>query len=125
MRLVNLEPQFVRYQTGPHPSQAAGLTSEYLHHVDNLDEAQGVQFLCPVCFVKNNGPVGTHAIEVSFADRGVQDHQGSRSRTGQPSRWRASGTNYSDLSTQPSILIDPALPACAGWHGFITNGEVT
>lgn len=115
MKLTDLEPQFIRYETSDH---------EYLRHVDTLTEAQGIQFLCPVCFVKNSGPIGTHAIEVSFSGRGVADHQGSHNREGKPSRWSVNGTGYDNLSTQPSILIDPALPACAGWHGFITNGEV-
>jgi hypothetical protein len=121
MKLTELEPQFMTYETRPYPSVDAG---NYLHHVGTLVEAQGVQFLCPVCFVKNSGPIGTHVIEVSFAGRGVQDNQGSHNREGQPSRWNATGTGYSDLTTTPSILIDPALPSCAGWHGYITNGEV-
>ena len=115
MKLTDLEPQFMRYETSDH---------EYLRHVDSLAEAQSVQFLCPVCFVKNNAPVGTHLIEVSFSDRGVLDHQGSHNREGAPSRWTVSGTGYADLTTLPSILVDPAEPACAGWHGYITNGEV-
>ena len=128
MRLTDLEPKFIRYVTQSKEEQFAegpATPTEYLHHVDTLAEAQGIQFLCPVCFQKNSGPIGTHAIEVAFADRGVLDHQGSHNRAGAPSRWSASGTSYSDLTTLPSILIDPALPACAGWHGYITNGEAT
>jgi hypothetical protein len=116
MKLTDLEPQFMRYVTNE--------SGNYLHHVETVAEAQGIQFLCPVCFVKNGGNVGTHGIEVSFADRGVQDHQGSHNREGKPSRWNVSGTGYTDLTTTPSILIDPAKPACDGWHGYITNGEV-
>lgn len=115
MRLTELEPQFMRYETSDH---------EYLREVDSLAEAQGVQFLCPSCFVRNNGNIGTHYIEVTFADRGVLDNQGSHNREGRPSRWIVSGTGYSDLTTLPSILIDEAKPACDGWHGHITNGEV-
>ncbi len=116
MKLTELEPQFVCYEKRD--------IGEILRHVDSFTEAQGVQFLCPVCFVRHNGPVGTHYIEVSFAGKGVQDHQGSHNREGQPSRWNASGTYYNDLTCTPSVVIDPAEPACAGWHGFITNGEV-
>jgi hypothetical protein len=115
MRLSELEPQFMRYETSDH---------QYLRQVDSLAEAQGIQFLCPVCFAAHNGPIGTHYIEVSFANKGVLDHQGSHNREGNPSRWSVAGSGYSDLTTTPSILIDPAKPACEGWHGFITDGEV-
>ena len=128
MKLLELIPQFIRYETRP-PEPESGRDPNdrihYLIHVESLAGAQGIQFLCPVCFIKNSGPIGTHAIEVSFADKGVVDDEGSHNREGKPSRWNASGSHYNDLSTQPSILIDPALPACAGWHGYITNGEVT
>jgi len=116
MRLIDLEPQFMRYVSTDH---------EYLHYVDTLAEAQGVKFLCPSCFVRNKGAIGTHGIEVSFTGRGVQDHQGSHNREGKPSRWNASGSSYADLTLTPSVLIDEAKPACDGWHGHITNGEIT
>jgi hypothetical protein len=80
MRLTELEPQFMRYETRiPEPETGRAPTDlqQYLHQVDTLSEAQGIQFLCPVCFLKNNGPIGTHLIEVSFAGRGVADDQGS------------------------------------------------
>lgn len=127
MKLTELEPQFMRYETRP-PEPESGRDPNdrvrYLRHVDSLAEAQGIQFLCPVCWIAHGGPIGTHGIEVSFSNRGVADDEGSHNREGKPSRWSASGTNYSDLTTLPSILIDPAPPACAGWHGYITNGEV-
>lgn len=122
MRLTELEPQFERYES--RPSEPGGSPCEYLRHVETLADAQGIVFLCPVCFTKNGGAVGTHGIEVSFADRGVLDHQGSHNKEGKPSRWAAAGTGYADLTLLPSILCDPAKPACDGWHGFITNGEV-
>jgi hypothetical protein len=115
MKLVHLEPQFIQYfEEG---------VAQYLRHVPDLGHAQGVQFLCPVCFVRNGGAVGTHLIEVTFAGKGVKDHLGSHNNKGKPSRWTASGTGYADLTLKPSILIDPAKPACDGWHGFVTNGE--
>ena len=128
MKLIDLDPQFVRYVTQNKDEQVAeGRISpaEYLHHLDSLTDAQGIVFLCPTCFVKNSGAVGTHGIEVSFSGRGVQDHQGSRNRQGKPSRWNASGAGYSDLTLMPSVLIDPAKPACDGWHGFITAGSIS
>ena len=116
MKLVQLEPQFVQYfedETGNH-----------LRHAPDLGHAQGIQFLCPSCFVRNGGAVGTHLIEASFTGTGVLDHQGSHNRKGEPSRWTASGSMYVDLTLRPSIQIDAAKPACDGWHGFVTKGDV-
>lgn len=121
MKLTELEPRFVRYER----RYVNGVWGDYIPIAESIAEAQGIQFLCPSCFVRNNGAVGTHLIEVSFAGRGVADHQGSHNREGKPSRWTANGSGYSDLTTQPSILIDPAKPTCDGWHGYITNGEVS
>lgn len=109
MKLVHLEPQFVQYFEDE--------TGKYLRHVPDLAHSQGIVFLCPACFAKNNGPVGTHGIEVSFHGRGVLDHQGSHNTAGNSSRWQVSGNGYSDLSLHPSI-------DCGCWHGFIKNGDV-
>lgn len=139
MRLTDLEPQFLRYEERVEtwevvdgdeatwrergcPTKPVTGPRTYLPYVDNLYEAQAIHFLCPVCFRKNGGAVGTHWVEVSFADRGVLDYQGSHNDEGKPSRWTVSGTSYHDLTTTPSIFLKP--PGC-GWHGYITNGEVT
>lgn len=113
MTLRELEPEFVRHETrdGRH----------YNIDVATIAEAQSVQFLCPVCYQKNQGPVGTHGVMVTFANRGVPDHLGSQSRNGGPSRWTASGTGLDDLTLTPSIDLTPG---CT-WHGFITGGQVT
>jgi len=110
MRLLNLEPRFLVHEErdGRHINRK----------VDTLAEATGMFFLCPGCFAKNEGPIGTHGIIVTFAGRGVPDHLGSHGNSGQPSRWTVSGTGFHDLSTQPSIDV-----GC--WHAYITNGEAT
>lgn len=113
MRLTELEPLFIRYESRE--------ADEYKVPVP-LAEAQGIFFLCPVCFTKNNGPVGTHGVEVTFRDRGVADDQGSHNTAGEPSRWAVTGTGVEDLTLTPSIHL--ASSPCA-WHGFITNGEVS
>lgn len=117
MRLVDLEPEFVRYRTDTGPSGVRQILSP----AANLAEAQGVMFLCPVCFARNGGSVGTHLIAVTFHGRGATDDQGSRGRGGQPSRWHATGSSAEDLTLTPSIDLGPG--GC-GWHGFITNGDV-
>ena len=122
MKLTDLEPQFVRYER----RYVDGVWGDYLPHANSISEAQGVLFLCPSCFVRNGGAVGTHLIEVSFAGPGVQDHQGSRNRKGAPSRWDVTGTAYTvshSVSPDQSPDCAPAEPACAGWHGYVTNGD--
>lgn len=113
MPLIALDPRLIRYELRD------GV--RYLVRVANLVAAQGILFLCPRCWATNgNSAVGTHAIEVTFADRGVPDDQGSHGNGGQPTRWMVTGSSFADLSTHPSIQL---IGGC-NWHGFITNGEV-
>ena len=116
VRLAELEPQFIRYRT----LRAGGDPVFYRCDVATLDEAQGLWFLCPVCFQRNGGAVGTHLVETTFRDRGASDDEGSHGRDGTPSRWGVSGSSFEDLTLTPSI--DLGSGGC-GWHGFITEGE--
>ena len=130
MKLLDLQPHFVRYETrdeegtfvredGTHYQEVRPV--HRARRVESLDDAQGVAFLCPLCFAANSGDVGTHWCEVSFENRGVLPDQGSHGKEGKPTRWQVSGTGLTDLTTQPSIQLEGG---CA-WHGFITNGEIT
>ena len=127
MRLVELEPQFKRYEErrdgDPSIKPAGGEFGDPRDYtaiikVDTLAEAQGIWFLCPACYVKNGGPVGTHMVQVGFEGRGLLPHQASQSRNGGPSRWGVSGSSYADLTLSPSI-------DCSCWHGHVKNGEIT
>lgn len=120
MKLADLEPQFIRYETRIEWIEFKQQPRHYWIDVASLSEGQGLQFLCPACFAKNSGPVGTHLVEVTFADRGATDEQGSHGKSGKPTRWNASGSSYADLTLTPSILIDGG----CGWHGFVTAGEI-
>jgi hypothetical protein len=82
---------------------------EYHVNVDTLAEAQGIRFLCPICFTNKEN--GVHSVLMPFAERG---HTA-------PHMWNVSGSGYHDLSTTPSYLI---VGGC-NWHGYITNGEVS
>lgn len=113
MTLAELEPRFVRYETRE--------GRQWTIDVKSFAKAQGVEFLCPVCFAKNAGPAGTHLVGVTFADRGATDDQGSHNRKGEPSRWQVSGTTFANLTLQPSIDLTPG---CT-WHGYVTNGAIT
>ena len=111
MKLLDLEPRFQRIETdadGRDVYPAAG----------GLVAAQGLLFLCPVCFTANGGPIGTHSVLVWFRDRGVPD-----AKMPGPGRWTATGTGYLDLTLSPSIHLSGE--GGCGWHGQVTAGEVT
>ncbi len=126
-KLLDLEPAFLRYEERFEGHEciapAGGKFGDPYQHtaqikVATLAEAQGIQFLCPACFVKNKGPVGTHYVAVGFRDRGLLDNQSSHNKEGKPSRWAVTGNDFTDISTQPSI-------DCGCWHGYLTNGVCT
>lgn len=102
MKLADLDPSFQRivepgkrYQT-----------------VETLAEAQGVQFLCPKCV--QPGGVG-HYVLCWFRGVGPSEVPG-------PGRWNATGDHPANLTLRPSVHLSG--PGC-GWHGFVTNGEVS
>jgi|SRR5580693_4926360 hypothetical protein len=109
MQLSDLKPKWI---TEARDDGSARWTKDD----ENGLSAQAIVFLCRKCFAENHGPVGTHSIIVPFANRGVPDGY-------MPSmpRWNAVGATFDTLSLTPSILL---IGGC-GWHGFITNGEVT
>jgi hypothetical protein len=110
MRLGDLSPRLMRIIT----------PNKHYQDVDALADAQGVLFLCPKCFVANNGPIGTHSVLCWFLGRGVLDTEKPL-----PGRWNALGAGLHDLTLQAgssSILLTGE--GCR-WHGFITNGAVT
>ncbi len=110
MRLSELEPEWL----------CEGDSRVTMRRINNATPAtaQGLLFLCPVCFKKNNGPVGTHSIIVWFKDRGV-----AADREPLPERWEATGTSFDDLTLNPSIDISKNNPG--EWHGCIINGLIT
>jgi len=116
MRLTELEPQFLRYEKQPDGAIV-------FPYVERIEEAQGIEFLCPKCFAANGGPVGTHAVICWSRSRGVPED----AEPG-PGRWKLDGSGYSDLTLNadpPSGARSVELKGGCGWHGFITNGEAT
>lgn len=111
-RLVDLQPQFLRW--APRDGQTI------LEHVDAIDQAQGISFLCPKCFIDKGGPVGTHTVICWSRSRGTPDDAGPG-----PGRWRLDGTGYDDLTLngekKGGARSVQLLGGC-GWHGFVTNG---
>lgn len=135
LRLVDLEPRFIRHEErGPveldicdadydttRKTHKEMRMQEWAVPVETVAEANGIRFLCPLCFTANSGAAGTHGVQVTFAGRSVPDHLGSHAKDGSPSRWNVAGTTFVDLTLTPSILLTGG---CA-WHGFVTNGDVT
>jgi len=94
----------------------------YRRLAESLAEAHDIMFLCPLCYEKNGGAVGTHSVLVSFAGREIPEGCGSISSAGVPSRWTVvSGTGLDDLVLSPSILLSP--PGCT-WHGFVGSSGI-
>ena len=113
MRLRELDPQFLRHELRD------GVETH--HYVETLVEAQGVKFLCPKCFAKNGGPVGTHSVICWSRSRGTPD-----SASPSPGRWALDGNGIDDLTLNadpPSSARSVLLNGGCGWHGFVTNGE--
>lgn len=133
--LPDLEAQFLRHEVRIEPRlrrQPDGSDKEeigpheYFHEVDTLAEAQGVEFLCPVCFAKNNGNVGTHHVICWFRGK-VPDNA-----VPGPGRWDASGSGLHNLTLNPSVNLDvhdaefyKKYPACCRWHGWVKEGVAT
>jgi len=87
--------------------------------VDTLAEAQGVWFLCPLCFMKNEGRVGTHAVLCWFVGLVPDDI------VPKPGRWTPQGTGLDDLTFVPSAERSQSVALTSGcaWHGFVMKGE--
>lgn len=95
--------------------------------VETLAEADHIMFLCPLCFEKNGGNVGTHDVMVTFAGRTVPDGAGSRGADGKPTRWSiAGGSGLDDLSLSPSIALNQSSPPDQGchWHGWVGSSGI-
>ncbi len=109
-RLAELEAKFMRLESPDH-----------WRNVERIEDAQGVIFLCPLCFAKNGGKVGTHAVICWSRSRGVPEEQ-----TPGPGRWKLDGTGIEDLTLNadpPNTARSVALTGGCAWHGHVTNGE--
>lgn len=107
MRLSELEPEFLKDSGEGHSRMGVSKA-----------EADGIMFLCPVCFAKNNGPVGTHSIIC------WQPHV-DPNRDPKPGRWAFQGTGIGDLTlvaASSSIYLNGG-GGCQA-HFFIRNGNI-
>jgi hypothetical protein len=117
MRLAELEATFIRRC----PVEGGG---QGWQEGVPFSEAEGVQFLCPVCIVKNAGPIGTHSV-VCWRPTVGQDWKPV------PGRWDFQGTGLEDLTLvagSSSIRLTCECKqqpcSCCKAHFFIRNGAI-
>jgi hypothetical protein len=113
--LLELDAEFVTY----HKSE----TGQVSHgKVDKIEDAQGVMFLCPLCWRTNNGPRGTHMVLCWDGERGVPADAFPF-----PGRWKMVGTGLHDLTldASPGKTRSVLLTAGCRWHGFVTDGDTS
>ena len=107
MKLTELEPIFLKWISESESMQ-----------VDDIQDADGIQFCCPECFIKKgNSIIGVHSCICWKPNIDQNTHP-------IPGRWNFVGTNYSDLTLvagSSSILLKDS-PCKA--HFFIRNGEI-
>jgi hypothetical protein len=112
--LTQLEPEWLRW-----------ISPDSFERIDSMEGAAGIIFLCPLCFEKNGGPVGTHRVICWSRSRGVPEHASPG-----PGRWKLDGTSFEDLTLNGDAVNGGGarsvlLTGGCGWHGFITDGIVT
>jgi hypothetical protein len=108
MRLTLLEPRYLKI------SSDIGISSENV----SKEESDGMWFFCPVCYLKNRGPEGTHMIIVWRPKI-----QPASNRSG-PGRWELRGNGFEDMTL---IGSDSNSIMCKGGcnaHFSIVDGEV-
>lgn len=128
MRLRDLEAYFTKYQERAVPNDQFvdgvlhpdGIERSYLH-VETLAEADGLWYLCPLCFKANGGPVGTHSMKTGFRGLCPPGSYG-KNKDGVEVRWDVlpASTGIDDLQLSPSIQIQGG----CNWHGFIGSNGV-
>ena len=112
MKLRELDGKFVRLVTED------GHT--FYETVDRLEDAQGIMFLCPLCFERNSGSIGTHSVLCWFMNRGVPDSEDPK-----PGRWTPSGSGLDDLTFVGPAAASVLLTSGCNWHGFVRNGDAS
>ena len=91
-------------------------TGSYWPRAKTFGEAEGLMFLCPTCYVRNSGSVGTHYV-LCWSPNVSQEWNPT------PGRWELVGTGLDDIS----LVADSssvALQGGCGAHFFVTNGLI-
>jgi len=106
MRLIDLDPEFL----------TVDIDTKIMTVVDDIQKAQGVNFLCPKCFVDNEGEVGTHRVI-------CWNPSVSQEVYPVPGRWEMSGVGFDDLTLKAGSSSVLLTGGCAA-HFFIIDGEI-
>lgn len=93
-----------------------------MRHLDSVEGAQGIAFLCPKCFQENGGSVGTHSVLCWFLNPRnappVPDEADPK-----PGRWEFSGDTIDDITFTGPAAASVLITSGCMWHGFVKNGE--
>jgi len=114
VKFVDLEPSWVCWKSED--------GRVFLPKAESIEKAHGVMFLCPKCFERNNGPIGTHSLICWSSSAGAPEEA-----TPGPGRWKMDGTSFDDLSlnAEPGKSRSVSITGGCAWHGYVTNGIVT
>lgn len=127
MRLTDLKAYFTQYQERAVPpdqffdgiKHPDGVERSY-RKVYTLEEADGIWFLCPLCYAKNGGEAGNHWHSIGFRGK-CPTGSYTKGSDGQDTRWDVvGGTGLHDLQLSPSIQT---VGGC-NWHGFVGSSGV-
>lgn len=103
MKLSDLEATFFRF----------GTEQERIP-VGTLDQAHGVQLLCPKCYRTNQGRAGTHWLQLSFV--GAPFNNGGQ--------WHPVGTGLTDLTFGPPTPNSVQVRGVCNTHFHVVAGEI-
>ncbi len=109
--LQELEAEFIKIKS---------LVPQVIYdRITDINQADGIIFLCPKCYITNKGIIGTHSVICWFVGK-VPDDLGPK-----PGRWTPQGTGLHDLTFIPSAGRSHSvlLTSGCGWHGFVKDGK--
>lgn len=106
MKLTDLEPKFM----------IVDIDTKIMTEVKTNEEADGIMFLCPKCFAKNNGSVGTHSV-ICWKPSVPQIINPA------PGRWNMLGNSFKDL-TFKNGSSSVALTGGCNAHFYVTDGKI-
>lgn len=104
MRLTDLEPSVLRNH-GPRWTFGGSIA-----------DADGLMFLCPVCYMANGGPVGTHVVVCWRPRVPLSVSPG-------PGRWEFDGDSLDNLSLVAGSSSIKLTGGCNA-HFYVKNGQI-
>ena len=106
MRITDLEPQFLM-----------NIDGKSWQHVGDINDADGILFVCPKCLAESGERPGVHSI-LCWTPKVPQELSPG------PGRWHLLGTGYNDLSLKGVSNDSVLLTGGCGAHFFVREGEI-